>query len=749
MHEKTIAKIAVQAATFWLDKPYDYKIPDELAGKIFPGVRVAVPFARGNKRTEGIVLALAEESDYKGLKNVAAVLDDAPVLTPEQLKLALWMHERFFCTVYEAIKAMLPAGLWFRGEKRRIKDKTILMCSLAVPAEEAVLAAAQKKRSSPSQSAVLETLCAVGRAAMREITEFTGASAVSIRRLEAMGYITIEPIEAFRRPEYKTPEQMPPPELSDAQLDAFTGILKLADSGEAGAALLFGITGSGKTAVYIRLIEEMLKRGKSSILLVPEIALTPQMIYIFSSHFGDGIAVLHSSLAVGERYDEWKRIKNGSARVVIGTRSAVFAPCENLGIIIIDEEQETSYKSENGPRYHARDVAKYRCARSGSLLLLGSATPDIESMYAAETGKYSCFSLQERYNELELPNVELVDMKRELRNGVTGNISSVLLSELRENILRGEQSILFLNRRGTYRLLSCTDCGYTYSCPHCSVSLTYHGDSGRLICHYCGYTQRPDEECPECGGGLGHVGAGTQLVEDELHELLPGIEVLRMDTDTVKAAGSHEALFERFEKLRIPIMVGTQMVAKGLNLERVTLVGVISADQSLHSGDYRAAERTFSLLTQVIGRSGRGSRQGRAVIQTMTPDNETILLAGKQDYEGFYRSEISLRRLLNHPPFSDIFAVTATGENEQAVLACCTEIRDMIRRAVSGRPDAVVLGPAPMYVVRVMRRYRYRVLLECRADREARGIIAGIVIHCNTNKAFKGVSVFADYNPPE
>ena len=749
MSEKNIARIAVLAATFWVDRPYDYKIPEEFAEKLRPGMRVIVPFALGNRRTEGIVLALAETSKFKNLKNIASVLDDTPVITEEQVKLALWMRERFFCTVYEAVKAMLPAGLWFRDEKPRVRDKTVLMCSLEIPTEEAVIVAAQKKKSAPAQAAILETLCAVGWASVRELSGFTGASRTSIRRLEELGYVSTEPMEVFRRPERRIPEPMPLPELTDDQERIFAGILGLAKIDKAEAALLFGITGSGKTAIYIWLIDAMLRRGKSAILLVPEIALTPQMLLIFSSHFGDDIAVLHSSLTLVERYDEWKRIKNGTAKLVIGTRSAVFAPCENLGIIIMDEEQEQSYKSENNPRYHARDIAKYRCARSDALLLLGSATPDVESRYAAEIGKYAYFELNERYNEQDLPAVELVDMKRELRHGNTGNISSVLLAELRENLLRGEQSILFLNRRGTYRLLTCADCGFTYSCPHCSVSLTYHGSGSRLVCHYCGYSQKPSDECPECAGAIVPVGAGTQLIEEELHARLPGVEVLRMDTDTVKVAGSHNTLLERFERRNIPIMVGTQMVAKGLNLSRVTLVGVISADQALYTGDYRAAERTFSLLTQVIGRSGRGERLGRAVIQTYTPDNETILLAGQQDYERFYAAEIVLRKLLNNPPFSDIFAVTATGENEQAVLSACVAIRDMLMSAMKGREDAFVLGPAPFYVVRVMRRFRYRVLLECTADRETRAVIADIVCHCNTNKAFKGVSVFADCNPSE
>ncbi|MFR5782236.1 MAG: primosomal protein N' [Oscillospiraceae bacterium] len=419
-----------------------------------------------------------------------------------------------------------------------------------------------------------------------------------MRALRDAGLISLEDVPVYRRPEAPEGERQPLPKLNSEQTKAFKGILKLAGGKKASGALLFGVTGSGKTTIYIRLIAEMRRRGKTAILLVPEIALTPQMLRTFSSHFGDDIAVLHSSLSAGERLDEWRRIKNGEAGVVIGTRSAIFAPAEDLGIIIIDEEQEDSYKSENAPRYHARDVAKFRCAQDNALLLLGSATPDVESRWRAEQGSYAYFTLSRRFNEQSMPSVEIVDMKRELRRGNGSSISERLRSEISENLERGEQSILFLNRRGANKLITCVDCGFTYSCPNCSVSLTYHSFSRRLMCHHCGYTHRLDEHCPECGGTLKYVGTGTQKLEEELHGLFPDTPVLRMDTDTVAPAGGHDVLLERFQTERIPIMVGTQMVTKGLNFENVTLVGVISADQSLYAGDYRATERTFSLITR-------------------------------------------------------------------------------------------------------------------------------------------------------
>ena len=743
-----VAKIAVAAATYWVDRPYDYIVPPELQDKALPGVRVYVPFSRGNRRSEGVILALSDHSDYDKLKPISAVLDDAPVLSQEQIKLALFMRERFFCTVYSAIKAMLPAGLWFDGEgRRKIGDKTIEMARLCLPPEEASLMASRKRLRSPNQANLLELLCSFECLPSQELLRFTGASRQSLKALVKAELVELFQREAFRRPEIHLGEREALPVLNQEQQRAFHGINALAVSGESAAALLFGVTGSGKTSVYIHLIMEQLNRGKSAILLVPEIALTPQMIQTFSSHFGDDVAVLHSSLSVGERYDEWKRIRSGKARLAIGTRSAVFAPCKNLGLIIIDEEQEETYKSENSPRYHARDIAKYRCARSGALLLLGSATPDIVSMYKAQTGQYAYFSLKNRYNEQQLPAVEIVDMKRELRCGNGGNISRKLSEELAANIERGEQSILFLNRRGANKLISCGDCGYTYKCPRCSVSLTYHSNNRRLMCHYCGFSQWIDDACPDCGGTLQFIGAGTQMIQQELEDLFPGVEIMRMDTDSVTPVGSHEELFTRFRREKIPIMVGTQMVTKGLNFENVTLVGVISADQSLYAGDYRAGERAFSLMTQVVGRSGRGEKPGRAIIQTYTPENEIIRQAARQDYEAFYQSELELRRLQNTPPFTELMAITVSGAVEEHVVAACRHIKAWLESTAGKTGAALILGPSPLPVVRVNNRYRYRVTICGKSSMSLRSLIAQIVMECSRDKRFGDVSVFADNDP--
>ena len=746
-----VAKIAVSSLPYWIDRPYDYLVPEELAAAAAPGVRVYVPFARGNRRSEGVILSLSDHSEYGQLKSVLAVLDDEPVLTEEQLKLARFMHERFFCTVYDAVKAILPAGLWFRDDgTRRVRDKTVEMARLLLPREEASVLAEAKRRRSPMQAELLELLCSFEALPVRDLLQFTGASRQSLRALCGQEAAELYFREVYRRPAAGDVEPQPLPQLNEEQRKAFEEIGALALSERAGAALLFGVTGSGKTSVYIHLIRQQLERGRGAILLVPEIALTPQMLQTFSSHFGDEVAVLHSSLSPGERFDEWKRLRAGKAHLAIGTRSAVFAPVRDLGLIIIDEEQEETYKSENAPRYNARDVAKFRCVQANCLLLLGSATPDIVSRYRAQTGTYAYASLPTRFNDRELPAVTIVDMKRELRRGNAGNISSFLREELRTNIERGEQSILFLNRRGAHKLVSCGECGYTYTCPRCSVSLTYHSATGRLMCHYCAYSRRLDAACPDCGGQFRFVGAGTQLIEEELHELFgEELPVLRMDTDSVTPVGSHERLFEEFREKNIPVMVGTQMVTKGLNFENVTLVGVISADQSLYAGNYRAGERSFSLITQVVGRSGRGAKPGRAVIQTFTPENEIIRQAARQDYEAFYASELELRRLQGTPPFRDLLAVTASGQEERRTVDACRFVRQRLNELIGNDGSLTLLGPTPLPVVRVNNRFRYRVHISCRCTADIRRAISRAVIECNTDKRFKGVSVYADNDPAD
>ena len=596
-----IAEVAVSCAIFAIDQPYSYRIPQGM--QILPGMRVVVPFGRANRRTEAIVLGVQTGSEDK-LKAIEQLLDDAPVMTDEQLRLAAFVRERYFCTYYDAVKAILPAGLWFRQEKiYRIREdaadwrevcrgrETELMlmqlledfgasapetallnqmedrqqaqaaigwllskkliendleltqkpgarkqkfAAIAAP-EEAARYAEKKKRTAPVQAAVLELLGAAGECACRELTELTGATASTFSRLEKLGLITIWEQEV--QPELLSPAQeaAQPPILNDEQQAAFDGLCRQMQSQKPGAALLYGVTGSGKTAVYIRLIYEALKAGKSAILLVPEISLTPQLLEKLSAHFGQAVAVLHSSLRISELFAQWRRIQSGQARVVVGTRSAVFAPVQSPGLFILDEEQEHTYKSENSPRYHAREIARYRGAKAGALVLLGSATPSVESMYRAKCGDYCLYTLKKRYNEKTLPQTQIVDLKQEIRQGNATAISLPLEEKLRDNIIAGRHSILFLNRRGNSRYLVCVECGDVPTCPRCSVHLTYHSVNQRLVCHYCGYTEPARARCEKCGGALKPIGSGTQKIEQELRWIFPDTPLLRMDTVQIKS----------------------------------------------------------------------------------------------------------------------------------------------------------------------------------------------------------------------
>ena len=815
MELASVARVAVAAATYSIDKPYDYAIPPALVERAKPGVRVTVPFGRGNRASEGVILALSQESRRPELKSITEVLDDESVLGPGQIKLALWMRERYFCTLYDAVKALLPAGLWYRvreictlavdrdaalnagtSEKenrvleaiaahggsaeletlqlacgagaaavarelqrrgivtidataaRKIADKKVRRVSLAVPAEEAMAAVETKRRSAPMRYEVIKLLAAVGSALSSDICYFTGASQQTLRGLEKRGLVAFTQEEVLRVPE---PENAVPGEpiiLNEEQQTAYDSILQRTETGEASCALLYGVTGSGKTQVYIRLLQEIVRRGKRGMILVPEIALTPQIMAKFSSYFGNKAAMLHSGLRMSERYDQWKRVRRGEVDVVLGTRSAIFAPLENLGMIILDEEHESSYQSENPPRYHARDVAKFLCTQTGAALVLGSATPSVETTWQAQKGIYQKLILRSRYNRQPLPRVVIADMRDEVRSGNAGMLSVPLREELEENIRRGEQSILFLNRRGNSRMLLCGECGEAPQCPRCSVPLTYHSVNRRLMCHYCGHSERATQVCPECGGMMKQVGAGTQKVEEELRDLFPDADTLRMDADTV--SGNHKALLDRFVKEKIPILLGTQMVAKGLDFENVTLVGVLAADLSLYVDNYHAAERTFSLLTQVVGRAGRGSKDGRAVIQTFTPDNEVITSAANQDYNSFYAAEIRIRRARQYPPFADIFTLTVSGGEEGGVLRAAAELREAMRAGLryptAANMSVEVLGPAPAPVVKVNNRYRYRVFWIGRNDHTTRELLAYYVRAFHQKKENRGMNLFVDCN---
>ena len=816
METADMVKVAVSAAPYSIDKPYSYLVPDALAAAAVPGVRVMVPFGRGNKESEGLILARVQEPKLPGSKAIRQILDPEPMLDKAGIDLALWMRGRYFCTVFEAVKTILPAGLWYglreiwslamepeaarsaavgipgawqvldllekqgskadirvlrdalgdgaekplkamkkaeilaceTGAKRKIADKSHRMVELAVNTEDAYALTEPKRRSAPARYEVVNFLATAGRTPAAEVSYYTGASARTLKSMEKAGLIAFSEEEELRVPSLDDVEPGPEIVLNEEQQRAFEEILGRVQAAKPSVTLLHGVTGSGKTQVYLRLVQETLALGKTAMVLVPEIVLTPQMMRKFSSYFGSRVAMLHSSLKMTERYDQWKRIRRGEVDVVLGTRSALFAPLKNLGLIIMDEEQEGSYQSENVPRYDAREVAKYLCVREKAALVLGSATPTVESAWAAEQGSYQKALLRRRYNENALPEVLIADLRQEILNGNPGLISTPLRQELEKNLAAGEQSILFLNRRGSSRMLLCGECGYVPQCPRCSTAMTYHSANGRLMCHYCGHSEPAADTCPECGGWMKHVGAGTQKVEEELRELFPEAGILRMDADTT--AGGHEEILQTFERERVPILLGTQMVAKGLDFENVTLVGVLSADISLYVDNYRAAERTFSLLTQVVGRAGRGGKTGRAVIQTYTPGNDVIRCAARQDYDAFYESEIRMRRLRRYPPFADLFTVTVSGTEEGRVLRAAVSVRETLRQLcrrpelAAGEPE--VLGPAPAPVVKVNNRFRYRCTLVGKNDKATREMLAWLQKDFAKDSANRGMNLFVDHN---
>ena len=816
METADMVKVAVSAAPYSIDKPYSYLVPDALVAAAVPGVRVMVPFGRGNKESEGLILARVQEPKLPGSKALRQILDSEPVLDKAGIDLALWMRGRYFCTVFEAVKTILPAGLWYglreiwslamapeaarsaavgipgawqvldllekqggkadirvlrdalgdgaekplkamkkaeiltceTDAKRKIADKSHRMVELAVNTEDAYALTEPKRRSAPARYEVVNFLATAGRTPAAEVSYYTGASSRTLKTMEKAGLIAFSEEEELRVPSLDDVEPGPEIVLNEEQQRAFEEILGRVQAAKPSVTLLHGVTGSGKTQVYLRLVQETLALGKTAMVLVPEIVLTPQMMRKFSSYFGSRVAMLHSSLKMTERYDQWKRIRRGEVDVVLGTRSALFAPLKNLGLIIMDEEQEGSYQSENVPRYDAREVAKYLCVREKAALVFGSATPTVETAWAVEQGSYQKALLRRRYNENALPEVLIADLRQEILNGNPGLISTPLRQELEKNLAAGEQSILFLNRRGSSRMLLCGECGYVPQCPRCSTAMTYHSANGRLMCHYCGHSEPAADTCPECGGWMKHVGAGTQKVEEELRELFPEAGILRMDADTT--AGGHEEILQTFERERVPILLGTQMVAKGLDFENVTLVGVLSADISLYVDNYRAAERTFSLLTQVVGRAGRGGKTGRAVIQTYTPGNDVIRCAARQDYDAFYESEIRMRRLRRYPPFADLFTVTVSGTEEGRVLRAAVSVRETLRQLcrrpelAAGEPE--VLGPAPAPVVKVNNRFRYRCTLVGKNDKATREMLAWLQKDFAKDSANRGMNLFVDHN---
>lgn len=649
------------------------------------------------------------------------------------------------------LERMYKKGALLRNvdAQRNVGDCTEKIVRLSLDDEEY-----ERLRSSlsPKQKAVCELLVSTGGASAKEICYFTGVTVAVIKTLEKKNIVEQTETEKYRSP-LKDKDIITDSEivLTDEQQSAYDSLVNQYCMNDKTVSLLYGITGSGKTQVYIRLIRYMLDNNKGSIMMVPEISLTPQVIDRFYAHFGNEVAVFHSALSLGERMDEWKRVKRGEARVVIGTRSAVFAPVKDLGVIIIDEEQEHTYKSEQSPRYNAKEVARFRCDENKGLLVLGSATPSVETFARAQSGIYTVNELKKRYAGANLPKVVTVDIASDFSADSSKAISSTLADELKSILKDNKQAILLLNRRGYNTFASCASCKTVVSCPNCSISLTYHHANNRLMCHYCGYSQPITQVCPECGKkDIRYAGFGTQMVEDELSQLLPEARILRMDQDTTMRKNSHEKALKAFADGEYDILLGTQMVAKGIDFENVTLVGVISVDQQLYNDDFRSLERTFSLLTQVVGRAGRGAHTGSAVIQTLTPENEVIKLAEKQDYTAFYNTEIQMRKLMTYPPFCDLCVVGFSGTDENKVRIAAKMFFNSFKTLASEKyPELklIVLGPMQPRVSKISGKYRYRMIVKCKNNSKFRGFMSELLVNFGKDTKFNDVSIFADINP--
>lgn len=809
-----IVKVAVEQTAYHFDKLYSYTVPASL-NYVKRGSRVLVPFGHGNKRRQGIVVEEETTSSVEKLKPILAVLDEEPLLNEEMLGLALWLKERTFCTVFDAVRAMLPTGLYMRVKPeyrlpeqlpetvaptieeqllidlvakhsegirhdallrraglsadsdlpnemvrrglllrtdaigKAVGDATVRMVRLAVEPETLEERMAEL-RCTDKQKAVLELLCSAGAASVKEVCYFASVTQVVIQTLQKKGLVVCYEHEVLRTP-YEETERKPivSDTLNRQQQAAYDDLLALYRSHKAEASLLYGVTGSGKTRVYMNLIDRVVEDGRQVLVLVPEISLTPQTVSLFLQRYGTRVAVLHSALAMGERVDEWKRVRSGDAQIVVGTRSAVFAPFQDLGLVVLDEEQEHTYKSENAPRYHAKDVARYRCVYHKALLVFSSATPSVESYHYAKIGRYHLQSMTERYGDAALPEVQVVDLREDTL--VTGVIGNKLKTEIEECLQNGKQAILLLNRRGYHTHISCRQCGYVATCPSCSISLTYHKANRQLMCHYCGHMQPYLSTCPECGSDkVRYAGLGTQLVEQELTELFPSASVLRMDTDTTMSRFAYEQKFSAFANGEYDIMIGTQMVAKGLDFPNVSLVGVLSADQSLYGDDFRSFETTFSLLTQVVGRAGRRDQQGKAVIQTYTPENYVIELAGRQDYLSFFETEIAARKMMKYPPYTDLCLFGFVGVREQEVKEAANRFLSLLHEfAVKRYPShpIIALDPTPAAVARVSGKYRYKLLIKTVCNNVFRQMVSELLAEFNRESAARDVTLFVDINP--
>ncbi|PKR87006.1 primosomal protein N' [Heyndrickxia camelliae] len=795
-----IASVIVDVPTMRTDKTYDYIIPEEWTDKINIGTRVAVPF--GPRSIQGFVLDIRDHSEITKLKKIIEPLDLTPVLNEELLQLGHWLTETTLCLKVSAYQAMLPSAMkakykkilhlvsdthdtnlreifgqkeelsWEEAEERKVlpllqkevkkgnvevryvvknkgNKKWVRSFHLLLSWKELETVLSDFPHNAVKQKCILEYFQKTGKdqLSINQITEGTGATLASARSLVQKGYLQEKQEEVYRDPyENRVFKRTEALKLTDEQEEVMAPIVRSIDDKRHETFLLYGVTGSGKTEVYLQSIQRVLNNGKEAIVLVPEISLTPQMVHRFKGRFGDDVAVLHSGLSVGEHYDEWRKIQRKEVKVVVGARSAIFAPFENLGIIIIDEEHETSYKQEENPRYHARDVAIFRGNYHKCPVILGSATPSLESFARAQKGVYTLLSMKRRMNNKDLPKVSIVDMREELREGNRSLFSRELFSKLQDRIEKRQQSVLFLNRRGYSSFVMCRDCGFVIQCPHCDISLTYHRHTNQMKCHYCGYEDHVPTICPECNSEhIRYFGTGTQKVEEEIGKLLPEARVIRMDVDTTSRKGAHEKLLQQFQEGKADILLGTQMIAKGLDFPNITLVGVLSADTMLHLPDFRSSEKTFQLLTQVSGRAGRHELEGEVVIQTYTPEHYSIELAGIQDYNRFYKQEMMMRKIGSYPPFYYLALITVSHEDLMKVVSTTDKISKYIRSKIS--KESIILGPVTSPIPRINNRYRYQCLIKYKREPDLAKNLRMVLEHFSQQKQSEGLTISIDVNP--
>jgi len=788
MNKPLIANIIVSINNPNVDKPFSYVVPEELAERALPGTRVLVPFGRGNKPVEGFIVDIVGEADENvdctKLKSIIRLPDKTPLCSEDLMLLAKWMQNKYYSTLSECIKCILPTGISIKTEtvyylnpvieadlteaeekivsyamKNTTVKKTDLINEAGVSSKnveslirkgilikdnltnsknfvryeqhmvlEDISPGTKLPSEKTKQGLIIKYLRENGRVSTKKIKEDLKITDSPISSLVKKGIARYESVEVRRESvlgeSFKELSEAPALILTQEQKEALNIIEEMSFKEDKKPILLHGVTGSGKTEVYLKSIEEALKKGKDAIVLVPEISLTPQTVGRFKSRFGERVGVTHSRMSLPERYDMWKNAAEGKVSIMIGPRSALFAPFKNLGIIIIDEEHEHTYKSDTTPKYDARAAAIERARLTNSLIVMGSATPSIESYYKALNIEYVMARMKNRVN-LSLPTIDIIDMRQELENGNRSMFSIELMEAITDNLNKNLQTILFLNRRGHSTFVSCRACGFVVKCDECSINFTYHTYDDSLVCHYCAAKVKAPKNCPQCGSKyIKYFGAGTQKVEDELNKMFPAARVLRMDMDTTRQKGGHEKILGDFKNERAQILVGTQMIAKGLDFPKVTLVGVVAADLSLHTGDYRSAENTFQLLTQVSGRSGRADYSGRVIIQTYNPEHYAIMHAKTGDYEGFYEFEIALRRQMNYPPFTHIFDILLTGESEKKIILVLQKFYDILSM-YNKNDDFELIGPSPAVISKIRKRYRWRLSVKA-VDEEA---LKDLVLH--------------------